>query len=258
MKFSKIFLFTILAVFSFGFISNQVHAAEVTGTTSLIVGSTPLPTSPVGTLVGFDCQIPLDSSFCNTTLTLDITNPTSGAATNITKNVPINNTEVANGITPTAKADIAVDYGGTTFYLNHDGNTLASTTVGATCATGSWDGSKCSSAPVPVCPTVIQPAGFCLNGTLSQIMDSNNCVVAFTCVIGGGGTTTCPSGSGQIYNAASNKCIPSSCPVADTNTANTCESLGCSTFSACPTGQYLSADGTKCLDGLKKINVIEN
>ena len=88
------------------------------------------------------CTIASGESSCTTSLTLNITNPVSGAATNITK---AGNITVASGITPTIKTGIVVPYGNTTFYLNHNTNTLADETVGAICISGTiWNGTVCA------------------------------------------------------------------------------------------------------------------
>jgi hypothetical protein len=97
--------------------------------------------STIGDLSGEDCEIKKGESDCKTKLTLDITNPVDGAETNITKS---GNIEVAADIDPAVKNNIIVNYPGTTFYLNHNGATLDSEPVGASCEEGTgWKDGKC-------------------------------------------------------------------------------------------------------------------
>jgi hypothetical protein len=92
------------------------------------------------------CMIKIGESTCKTTLVINIENPVPGAETNITK---AGNVEVARGLNPAVKPGIIVDYPGTTFFLNHNGKTLASKTVNAFCEAGSsWDGTKCAETVV--------------------------------------------------------------------------------------------------------------
>ncbi len=92
------------------------------------------------------CTIKVGESTCKTTLVIHIENPVPGAETDITK---AGNIEVAKGLNPAIKPNIIVDYPSTTFFLNHDGKTLASKTVNAVCEAGStWDGTKCATTVV--------------------------------------------------------------------------------------------------------------
>jgi hypothetical protein len=100
---------------------------------------TTLPCSVVGgsdSLTGSDCKIQLNQSTCSTTLTPYIANPVGGAPTNITKNVPAPNTLVSTILSLPTTVSAQVSYPSTTFFLNHNSNTLAQTTINADCDTG--------------------------------------------------------------------------------------------------------------------------
>ena len=156
MKFIKTlpFIFVFFFVLGLSFVSAESATGNITVTViqdSCANGATNPPDCNNNTVSGTlsaspsPCTIAQGSSTCTTSLTLSITNPVVGAATNITKT---GNTEVASGLTPASKPGIVVSYPSTTFYLNHNGATLNGPdglTVSADCITGStWDGSKCA------------------------------------------------------------------------------------------------------------------
>jgi hypothetical protein len=166
--------------------SNKTYTLTCTNpdtTSGSATASVSVGIAPTGTLSGADCSIALNASTCPTTLTLAISNPISVASTNITKPV---NVEVASLITPAAKSGIAVAYGGTTFYLNHDGSTLATKTVGASCVSGTtWDSvdGRCEGISVAITAT---PATVEYNRASSISWTSTN---ATACTLSGGGIT---------------------------------------------------------------------
>lgn len=123
----------------------------------------PVTAIPIGTLSGPPCKIPVNSSTCTTTLTLGITNPVSGADTNISD---YQNVVVATGITPTQKTGIEISYPGEIFYLNHNAQKLANVYIDALCDGGTtWEDGICKIASVPGrcgdaldIPTATEPA----------------------------------------------------------------------------------------------------
>jgi len=130
---------------SAGAITESNESNNCSGWTEVIVTD---PNGPRGTLTGDDCIIKKDESICTTSLTLDVINPINGKATNVTKSVPQTNTVVipSSSITafPTTKSGIAISYGGTTFYLNHNGETLVEKRINAQCESGiGWNGTAC-------------------------------------------------------------------------------------------------------------------
>jgi hypothetical protein len=168
--------------------SNKTYTITCNGpdsTSGSATASVSVGIAPTGTLTGSDCVISIENaSTCTTALTLAISNPISVASTNITKPV---NVEVATGITPAVKSGIVVSYPSTTFYLNHDGTTLATKTVGASCAYESlvWDSvdGRCEKLSVDVTAT---PVTVEYNRASSISWTSTN---ATACSLSGGGIT---------------------------------------------------------------------
>jgi len=149
-----------------------------------------IPLGGTNSLIGTPCFIEKNKNTCTTDLTLNIINPVPGADTNITK--PVNQV-VATGITPLKKTGIIVDYPSTSFFLNHNGSTLASTQVSASCRSGYiWDGLRCVEGSISFgCSdgilnqdeTSIDTGGVCATGSLTipsscQIgKDESSCTV---------------------------------------------------------------------------------
>ncbi|NVN97300.1 hypothetical protein HXX01_03675, partial [Candidatus Nomurabacteria bacterium] len=107
---------------------------------------------PSGSLSGSDCTISPGASSCLTSLNVSISNPTVGAATNVTKagNVEVVSNATINNTFPKTVNNISVSYPSTTFFLNHNAGTLGSTTVNASCEPGiSWDVPSGACAKVP-------------------------------------------------------------------------------------------------------------
>lgn len=187
--------------------------------------NSPVITSTTGSLTGTPCYITKNNSTCTTDLTLNISNQVEGASTNITK--PVNQT-VATGITPATKSGIVVNYPNTTFYLNHNGVTLASAQILASCEAGSeWDGSKCSIVVLPVgCSdgiqnqneTGIDTGGVCAFGNLTVLPSS--CTIVedkSTCTVTGavwdtskvtGPVSLVDANMGQILSSLANNSNP--------------------------------------------------
>lgn len=122
------------------------YGSDVTFTTTANI------IAPTGTLTGSDCTIAANASTCTTSLTLNVTNPVSGAQTNVTKptNVEVISSVTINNTFPKTVSGIVVGYPSTTFYLNHNSATLTNpgTTINATCVSGTgWDSTntKCAS-----------------------------------------------------------------------------------------------------------------
>lgn len=129
-----------------------------------------------GILEGENCKIQENESNCTTTLSLNVENPIIGKETNVTKSTPNPNTIVipSSSITsfPTIQSGIEVQKGGTTFYLNHNEESLISKTIIASCESGLvWDGNKCiiNQGTDPV--DLIDPDNGSLNVTLTAVPD---------------------------------------------------------------------------------------
>lgn len=179
------------------------------------------------TLSGLDCKIAKNESACKTALTLNITNPVSGAATNITKPV---NIEVATGLTPASKSNIIVNYPSTTFYLNHAGSTLTEKTINASCVDGTvWDTttSKCVEG-VDLCSEAgVQTTYPCANGDIcpeAGVQTTYPCANGDICPEAGVQTSLpCPNGdfcpqiSGIQTSLPCGTIIPPTCTNGATN-----------------------------------------
>ena len=209
MKFIKTlpFIFVFFFVIGITFVSAESATGNITVTViqdSCANGATNPPDCNNNTTSGTlsaspsSCTIAQGSSTCTTTLTLSITNPVTGAATNITKT---GNTEVANGINPSSKPGIVVSYPSTTFYLNHNGATLGESTINAICTYGtSWNGSSCVSASA--LPSGVLSATNCAIALDQSACDTNiswntlNPLDGATSAV----TTTPPAGGNLVKN----------------------------------------------------------
>ncbi|HEY4513481.1 MAG TPA: CARDB domain-containing protein [Candidatus Paceibacterota bacterium] len=185
-----------------------------------------------GTLTGANCQIALNAGTCTTTLTLNINYPVSGATTNITK--PTNNI-VATGITPASKPNIVVSYPNTTFYLNHNSETLATKTVNATCASGSWNGTKCAASscvPPPALKTATSsftPATANVGGSINIKCDFGSTFDSITPAFTGASGCTWGGFTGTVANYT---CIASQAGI---------HTVYCNTFNTPPPGSNYCA-----------------
>jgi len=134
-----------------------------------------MPVDPNGgSISGNDCVIKMNESNCETTLTLNVYKPVTKAPTNVTKNIPEPNTLVVPSAIintfPVEKPNIIVDYPNTTFFLNHNGETITpnGATINATCVSKTiWNGMVCeprpdliASIPSPLSVIVKTPTNF--------------------------------------------------------------------------------------------------
>lgn len=132
------------------------------GTDGTTINATPYPLiisvtvtgptlPPSGTLTAGDCAIDLNASSCNSLLTWTVKDLVAGKATSVTKNMPGANTAVFNDASYDGSENLSrtnfaspISYGTTGFDLYHNNGPLAYDSAVATCASGSWDGTKCS------------------------------------------------------------------------------------------------------------------
>jgi len=196
----------------------------VSGISSVAVGTLYGP--PNGTLNGSDCQIALNASTCNTSLTLNVYNPISDALTNVTKPtaVEVISNATINKVFPKTVGSIVVGYPSTTFYLNHDGVALATKLINATCLDGTWDGTICRKYGLTVtnnlAPTVVvtsNPAGISCGATCTANYNYNTSVTVtapaiagYSVAISNGCTATGGVGIGATcpaFNMTSNKTV---------------------------------------------------
>ncbi len=117
-----------------------------------------------GSLTASNCTIASGASSCNTTLAWNTTNPVG--ISNVTSNRENPNTVVGNGNSGTVSIPVTfypvqTSFGLRDFFLNNNGETLASATAYATCVSGtSWIGGMCQPPlpPVPVVTISVSPA----------------------------------------------------------------------------------------------------
>jgi hypothetical protein len=126
-----------------------------------------------GTLTTPNCTIASGASTCTTTVSWNVTNPTTVNGTSVTSTYPVPSTVVSPPVSSGTvdvgtKTNVTVPYNSRSFYLYNTGSQLASSTASAVCAVGTaWDGSKCAPA---------------MTGTLT----ASNCTIA-------SGASTCNS-----------------------------------------------------------------
>lgn len=124
----------------------QVRASNVNGygSWSNILGDTAMSCSaaPSGSISATSCTIQLDESSCDSTVSWNSSNFVGAASVS----------QASTGTTlGTSPASIAVNFSNNTFTLVDTGSSFTtSATASVSCASGVWDGSKCSVACVPL------------------------------------------------------------------------------------------------------------
>ena len=159
---------------------------------------------PSGSISGADCTISPGANSCNTALTVNVSDATVGAATNVTKagNVEVVSNATINNTFPKTVGGISVSYPSTTFFLNHNMGTLGSKTINASCAANTvWNGSICESTGsiTGADCTILPGESTC---TTSLILDVPNPVV------GAATNVTKPTNVEVISNATINNTFP--------------------------------------------------
>ena len=161
--------------------ASQTATITANATDSAAVMYSP-PMSGTLTLNPASCTIAAGASNCTIGISWTTTNPVGTSA--VTSNYPSANTTVATGNSGSA-SNVAVPYGGRSFYLYNDTTLLDTKSATAACAAGtSWSGSACQFPP---------------SGTLT--LNPARCTIAAgasSCTIGMSWTTTYPVGTSAV------------------------------------------------------------
>ena len=164
-------------------------------TTSVSVGA-----APSGSISSTSCTIPLGSSTCDSSVSWSTQNLIPGGQTNVTKNNP-SNTVVSTATSGTNKL-VAINYGTTGFFLNHNGAELATSSANASCAQGALIGGVC--ALVPVNGSCSSPASHytCASGTSTNNVNGLTAWTWNCAGSNGGSTASCSEtkGSGSLMS----------------------------------------------------------
>ncbi|QQR77792.1 MAG: hypothetical protein IPJ67_01430 [Candidatus Moraniibacteriota bacterium] len=96
--------------------------------------------SPSATISGSGCSIPLGASTCDGTFTWTISGATSPNVFNATRSIQYTTASSGNN------SPFAITYGANTVQARDGATVLATTSVSGTCASGTWDSSKCAAA----------------------------------------------------------------------------------------------------------------
>ena len=151
------------------------------------------PLATIGSMTATDCQIKLGSSTCNTTLTWSTTNPVGTSAVTTPVNITVQNANSSTGKT------YSISFGTKYFYLYNNAVELDSKIAKASCASGTWDGTKCSDTTTLCTVTTdtnynIGPcSGMCKNGSNNY----STCDITTTATTGNLSVTDCKIASGK-------------------------------------------------------------
>ncbi|MFZ1735586.1 MAG: hypothetical protein WAU31_01485, partial [Candidatus Moraniibacteriota bacterium] len=219
--------------------------------------------SPSATISGSGCSISLGASTCNGTFTWAISGSTSPNVFNATRIAQYTTASSGNN------APFAITYGANTVQARDGATVLATTSVSGTCASGTWDGSKCAAAS----PATVDLKANSSDGPIVQNNQPVNLTWSTSNVVGGSCSASGEWNGTKLENSASGEnqgplstgvhSFTLTCRELVTNTSHSdtvsvtsvnppCSSNGCEadtcTTKTCNNGCNPNASGTKVCD----------